>query len=178
MREDIQHILIQEGEIRARLVTLAAEIEQDLPDGPVLVVIVMKGGLVFAVDLLRHMNRAVELECIQVSSYHGGTQSSGKVDILERDMPSVRGKHVLLLDDIWDTGRTLEVLSEKMRQEGAASLRMAVLLAKKKAHAVVTPVEYVGFEIGDEFVVGCGLDYKGLYRNLPYIGVLKAGVYT
>lgn len=178
MREDIEHILIQESEIRSRLAALAAEIERDLPVGPVLVVIVMKGGLVFAVDLLRHMNRAVELECIQVSSYHGGTESSGKVDLVDRELPSVRGKHVLLLDDIWDTGRTVEVLSDHMRRAGAASLRAAVLLAKKKTRDVATPVEYVGFEIGDEFVVGCGLDYRGLYRNLPYIGVLKAGVYT
>ena len=113
-----------------------------------------------------------------MASYHGGLESSGKVDFLDRDFPEVKGRHVLLLDDILDTGRTLHAVSVRLIEEGATAVHTAVLLAKDKQRAQEVSADYVGFEIRDEFVVGYGLDYKGKYRNLPYVGVLKDSAIT
>jgi hypoxanthine phosphoribosyltransferase len=176
MRDEIERILIDGEEIGVRLDTMAREIERDFPEGPLVVVILLKGALVFAADLLRRMPRAMEIECLNVSSYHGGVESSGKVDFPDRHFPEVRGRNVLLLDDILDTGRTLHAVSRRMIEEGAVAVRSAVLLAKDKERAEVARADYVGFEIGDEFVVGYGLDYQGRFRNLPHVAVLKSAV--
>ncbi len=173
MRDDIERVLIDEAVIEKRLDSMAIEIERDFPAGPMVVIILLKGALVFAADLLRRVPRPLEIECLNVASYHGGLESSGKVDFLDRHFPEVKGQHVLLLDDILDTGRTLHAVSERLIEEGAVAVHTAVLLAKDKARAEEVQADYVGFEIGDEFVVGYGLDYKGKYRNLPYVGVLK-----
>jgi hypoxanthine phosphoribosyltransferase len=173
MQNDIERVLIDEAVIHKRLDAMAAEIERDFPQGPLVVVILLKGALVFAADLLRRVPRPLEIECLSVASYHGGLESSGKVDFLDRHFPEVRGRHVLLLDDILDTGRTLHAVAERLREEGAACIHTGVLLAKDKERAAEVDADYVGFEIGDEFVVGYGLDYKGRFRNLPYVGVLK-----
>ena len=176
MRNDIERVLIDEAVIEKRLDAMAALIERDFPKGTLVVIILLKGALVFAADLLRRVARPLEIECLNVASYHGGTESSGKVDFLDRHFPEVRGLHVLLLDDILDTGRTLHAVMGRLREEGAAAVRVGVLLAKDKARAAAVRADYIGFEIGDEFVVGYGLDYRGKYRNLPYVGVLKAAV--
>jgi hypoxanthine phosphoribosyltransferase len=173
MRDDIERVLIDEAVIEKRLDALAAKIERDFPQGPLLVIILLKGALVFAADLLRRVPRVLEIECLNVASYHGGMESSGVVDFLDRHFPEVRGRQVLLLDDILDTGRTLHAVSRRLMDEGAAAVKTAVLLAKDKDRAEEVEADYVGFEIGDEFVVGYGLDYQGRYRNLPYVGVLK-----
>jgi len=173
MRNDIERILIDEEVIHLRLDTMAEEIEREFPPGPLVVIILLKGALVFAADLLRRVPRVLEIECLNVASYHGGTESSGMVDFLDRHFPEVKGRHVLLLDDILDTGRTLHAVTRRLMEEGAAGVHTAVLLAKDKARAAEVAADYVGFEIGDEFVVGYGLDYQGKYRNLPYVGVLK-----
>jgi hypoxanthine phosphoribosyltransferase len=141
--------------------------------GTLVVIILLKGALVFAADLLRRVPRPLLIECLNVASYHGGTESSGKVDFLDRHFPEVRDHHVLLLDDILDTGRTLHAVRERLLEEGAAAVHTAVLLAKDKERAEEVEADYVGFEIADEFVVGYGLDYQGRYRNLPFVGVLK-----
>lgn len=174
MREDIEKVLIDEGVIQKRLDAMALEIERDFPAGPMIVIILLKGALVFAADLLRRVPRPLEIECLNVASYHGGMESSGKVDFLDRHFPEVRGRHVLLLDDILDTGRTLRAVADRLEEEGAVAVHTGVLLAKDKERAEEVEADYVGFQIGDEFVVGYGLDYKGRYRNLPYVGVLKA----
>jgi hypoxanthine phosphoribosyltransferase len=174
MKNDIERILIDEAVIEQRLDVMAAEIERDFPEGTLVVIILLKGAFVFAADLLRRVSRPLEIECINVASYHGGTESSGKVDFLDRHFPEVLGRHVLLLDDILDTGRTLHAVAERLRAEGAVAVHTGVLLAKNKARAEEVVADYVGFRIGDEFVVGYGLDYQGKYRNLPYVGVLKA----
>ncbi len=174
MRNDIERVLIDEAVIEKRLDAMAVAIERDFPDGTLVVIILLKGALVFAADLLRRISRPLEIECLNVASYHGGTRSSGQVDFLDRHFPEVRGRHVLLLDDILDTGLTLHAVSARLREEGAAAVHAGVLLAKDKPRAVAVTVDYVGFEIGDEFVVGYGLDYQGKYRNLPFVGVLKA----
>lgn len=174
MRNDIERVLIDEEVIEKRLDLIAAEIERDFPDGTLMVIILLKGALVFAADLLRRVSRPLEIECLNVASYHGGTASSGRVDFLDRGFPEVAGRPVLLLDDILDTGRTLHAVKARLVEAGAMAVHTAVLLAKDKARDEEVVVEYVGFRIGDEFVVGYGLDYQGRYRNLPYVGVLKA----
>lgn len=173
MRNDIERILIDEAVIERRLDHMAREIERDFPEGTLVVIILLKGALVFAADLLRRVPRQLELECLNVASYHGGMESSGNVDFLDRNFPEVKGRDVLLLDDILDTGRTIAAVAARLREEGASAVRTAVLLAKDKTRAAEVEADYVGFEIGDEFVVGYGLDYQGRYRNLPYVGVLK-----
>jgi len=173
MQADIERVLIDEKVIEKRLDMMAQEIERDFPDGTLVVIILLKGALVFAADLLRRVPRPLEIECLNVASYHGGLESSGTVDFLDRHFPEVRGRHVLLLDDILDTGRTLHAVSQRLREEGATRVHTAVLLAKDKDREEEVQADYIGFGIEDEFVVGYGLDYKGKYRNLPYVGVLK-----
>jgi len=173
MRNDIERVLIDERVIEKRLDSMAAEIERDFPQGPLVVIILLKGALVFAADLLRRVPRVLDIECLNVASYHGGVESSGVVDFLDRHFPEVRGRQVLLLDDILDTGRTLHAVSRRLMDEGALAVKTAVLLAKDKERAAEVEADYVGFEIGDDFVVGYGLDYQGKYRNLPFVGILK-----
>jgi len=175
MRDDIERVLIDEAVIEKRLDAMAAEIERDFPQGPLVVIILLKGALVFAADLLRRVPRVLEIECLNVASYHGGVESSGVVDFLDRHFPEVKGHQVLLLDDILDTGRTLHAVTRRLMDEGALAVKTAVLLAKDKVRAAEVEADYVGFEIGDDFVVGYGLDYQGKYRNLPYVGILKTG---
>lgn len=175
MRDDIERVLIDEAVILKRLDSMAFEIERDFPPGPMVVVVLLKGALVFAADLLRRIPRELEIECLNVASYHGGTESAGRVDFLDHHFPDVKGRHVLLLDDILDTGRTLHAVCQKLTEEGALAVHTAVLLAKDKERAEEVDAHYIAFHIGDEFVVGYGLDYQGRYRNLPYVGVLKIG---
>lgn len=173
MKNDIERVLIDEAVIQKRLDHMAMEVEKDFPEGPLVVIILLKGALVFAADLLRRVPRPLTIECLNVASYHGGIESSGQVDFLDRHFPEVKGQHVLLLDDILDTGRTLAAVTKRLTEEGAVAVHTGVLLAKDKVRAADVEADYVGFEIADEFVVGYGLDYKGKYRNLPYVGVLK-----
>lgn len=174
MKNHIEKILIDEDVIGRRLDTMALEIEKDFPPGPMVVIVLLKGALVFAADLMRRLPRPLEIECVNVASYYHGTESSGEVTFLDRCFPDVKGRHVLLLDDILDTGRTLDAVSLKLKEAGALAVHTGVLLAKDKIRSVEVEADYVGFKIGDEFVVGYGLDYQGRYRNLPYIGVLKS----
>jgi len=172
-REDVERVLIDEKVIERRLDVMAAEIERDFPAGPILAIVLLKGAFVFAADLVRRIPRPLDIECLNVSSYHGGTESSGTVSFLDHHLPDVQGRHVLLLDDILDTGRTLRAVADKLMDLGCAAVHTGVLLAKDKPRAEQVEADYVGFAIGDEFVVGYGLDYKGRYRNLPFVGVLK-----
>ena len=177
MHEDIEKVLIAEEVIGKRLDTIARKVEEDFASEDSLqVVAILKGALVFMADLLRRVPLKLEIECLNVASYHGGTDSSGKVDFLDQKLPDVKGRCVLLLDDILDTGRTLAAVSEKLRTMGAREVKTCVLLTKDKERAADVEADYSAFEIGDEFVVGYGLDYDGKYRNLPYVGVLKPEV--
>ena len=137
---------------------------------------ILKGALVSAVKRVRRLQKALEIECVNVGSYNGGKESSGQVDFLDAKLPPVEGRHVLVLDDILDTGRTLAAVEKKLREQGAQKVKSCVLLSKEKERAAEVEADFVGFGIGDEFVVGYGLDFRGLYRNLPYIGVLKEEV--
>ena len=168
-------ILFSAEAIAARLDGLAAEITAFYQGKPLTVVAILNGGLIFAADLLRRLPLSLRLECLNVASYHGGTESSGRVTFLQNRLPKLEGEHVLLLDDILDTGLTLHAVRQRLMEEARpASIRVAVLLQKKKERAQPMEADYAGFEIGDEFVVGYGLDYQGCYRNLPDIRVLNA----
>jgi hypoxanthine phosphoribosyltransferase len=173
LREDVERVLIDEKVIEKRLDAMAEEIDRDFPPGPIVAIVLLKGAFVFAADLLRRIPRPLDIECLNVASYHGGMESSGTVKFLDHALPDVKGRHVLLLDDILDTGRTLRAVADRLMEEGCIAVHTGVLLAKDKVRAENVQADYVGFEIGDEFVVGYGLDYKGRYRNLPFVGVLK-----
>lgn len=176
MHDDVEKVLIDEGVIEKRLDVIAERILQEFCGREFVVVVILKGALVFTADLLRRMPIPLEIECINVASYHGGTESSGRVDFLDARLPEVEGRSILLVDDILDTGRTLKAVRQKLADQGAEMVKSCVLLSKDKEREAEVDANYVGFHIGDEFVVGYGLDFRGLYRNLPYIGVLKEDV--
>ncbi|MCB1093435.1 MAG: hypoxanthine phosphoribosyltransferase, partial [Verrucomicrobiae bacterium] len=153
---------------------MGAQITRDFAGLPLTVVTILQGGAVFMADLIREIHLPLKLESISVASYHGGTESSGTVTFHQTRLPDLHGRHVLVLDDILDSGRTLEAILRKFRAECAPlSLKTCVFLSKKISRAVAIEADYSGFDIGNEFVVGYGLDYDGEYRNLPVIGVLK-----
>jgi hypoxanthine phosphoribosyltransferase len=173
MKDDIARVLVDEDEIHRRLDGMAGDIERDFPDEVLVVIVLLKGAFVFAADLLRRIPRMLEIECINVASYHGGTETSGVVSFLDHKLPEVKGRSVLVLDDILDTGLTLRAVADRLMEEGATQVKTGVLLAKDKERSAEVTADYVGFAIANEFVVGYGLDYQGRYRNLPYVGVLS-----
>jgi hypoxanthine phosphoribosyltransferase len=169
-------VFIQEADIRARVKALGAEIRRDHGEGaPVHLVAVLKGSFMFLADLARSIDGPVSLDFIAVSSYGGGTTSSGEVRLLKDVDRSVEGRDVILVEDIVDTGTTLHYLQEVFHARGARSLKTACLLSKPSRRKVDVPVEYIGFTIEDKFVVGYGLDFDEQYRSLPYIGVMVGG---
>lgn len=176
MHGDIEKVLVDEEVIQKRLDVLAERVTEDFEGKPLVVVALLKGAILFMADLLRRVPLPMEIECLNVASYHGGVESCGEVSFLDRSLPDVRGKHVLLLDDVLDTGRTLEAVMGRLRTLGAVEVRTCVLLAKDVPRRVVEEADYTGFGIGEEFVVGYGLDYQGRYRNLPFVGTLKSEV--
>jgi hypoxanthine phosphoribosyltransferase len=174
MNDDLEKTLFHATTILARIDEIAQQLTEDYRGKELTVLAILNGSLMFMADLLRRVPLPLQLDCLSVSSYHGGTTSSGEVKFDPRRLPDVRGRHVLIVDDILDTGRTLHAISEDLRQNsGARSVRVCVLLRKNKVRAESIDAEYVGFDIGDEFVVGYGLDYQERYRNLPFIGVLR-----
>ncbi len=177
MNEDVAKVLIDEEVIVRRVGTVAEKILLDFTGEEILVVGILKGALVFMADLCRRLPVPLQIETLNVASYHGGTQSSGVVEFLDGKSLDVAGRQVLLIDDILDTGRTLRAVKDSLLEMGARKVKTVVLLSKVKERAEEVNADYVGFEIGDEFVVGYGLDYQGRYRNLPYVGVLKEEVY-
>lgn len=172
MKEKVK-VLISADEIEKRLTEIAGEVAKDFKDEMITLVCILKGGVIFMVDLCRMLNQTVEFDFMDISSYGGGTDSSGVVKI-DKDLEnSITGKHVLLVEDIVDSGRTLSFLRKHLMAQNPASLRVCTLLDKPSRRVVdVQGPDYVGFVIPDEFVVGYGLDYDQRYRNLAYIGVL------
>ncbi len=175
LRMHLDRVLFNETDIAGRLDEMAAEISNDFEGESLTVVALMHGGLFFVADLLRRVDLPLQIECLSVASYHGDTRSSGRVTFLQNNLPDVAGENVLVLDDILDTGRTLHAITNRLSESGTPSrMKVGVLLDKNVERAQEILPDYVGFRIGDEFVVGYGLDYGGIYRNLPCIGVLKA----
>ena len=174
MHDHIDKVLFDESRILARLDEIAAEITSDYDGKELIVVPILHGGLILVADLLRRVKLPLKMECLSVESYHGGTESSGVVTFNQLRLPDLGGAHVLIIDDILDSGRTLGAIGRKVVEEcKPADVRICVLLDKQTERAEEVCPDYVGFEVGDEFVIGYGLDYRGRYRNLPYIGTLK-----
>ncbi len=165
-------ILLNESELHGGVEKLAREIDAFYGNRPLTVIAIMTGSLVLFADLIRRLSMPQRVGVIRASSYRGGT-TSGELKVDAEMMIDVKGRDVLLVDDIFDTGKTLDHLSEMMRGFGAVSVRTAVLLHKQRAHVVAMRPDFVAFQIPDEFVVGYGLDYLDMYRNLPYLGVLE-----
>jgi len=178
MNQDIEKILLSEEEIADKVQELGKTLAAEYRDKNPLVICVLKGAVVFMADLIRHMDIPCEMDFMAVSSYGSGTESSGMVKILKDLDASVQNRHVLVVEDIMDSGLTLSRLLELLRHREAASVKVVTLLNKPERRKVDLSPDYSGYDIPDEFVVGYGLDYSEKYRNLPYIGVLKPEVYT
>ncbi len=169
-------VLISEKEIQDRIRSMAAEIERDYPRGEEIhLVAVLKGGFMFMADLVRAMGPHVTMDFMAVSSYGNSTKSSGQVRVLKDLDSSLEGRHIIIIEDIVDTGLTLHYLQNILRARTPKTVRTACLLSKPSRRQVDVPIDYVGFTIDDYFVVGYGLDYGEKYRNLPYIAVLGDG---
>ena len=173
MQDDLDRVLFDEQTILRRLDELAAEITGQYRNRELTVIAVLNGSLIFMADLLRRIPLPLKLDCLSVASYHGGTTTTGEVVFKQLALPDVTGRHILILDDILDSGLTLAAIRDKLTTEQPLSVKVCVLLRKLKARLRPVEADYVGFNIGDEFVVGYGLDYLERYRNLPCIGVLR-----
>ncbi len=166
-------VLIDESALQTRIRELAAEIRAALPHDDIHFVCVLKGAFMFMADLVRAMDQRVSMDFIAVSSYGSGTSTSGEVRLVKDVDASLEGRHVVIIEDIVDTGLTLHYLQDILRRRGPASLHTACLLSKPARRKIDVHVDFVGFTIEDRFVVGFGLDYGETYRNLPYIGLLN-----
>ncbi len=177
--QDLERVLFTREEIARRVAELGRQISEDYRGKPLVLISILKGGIIFLSDLMRSITIPHAFDLVGASSYRGGASSSGKVIITKDAELDLRGKHVLIVEDILDTGHTLNVVCELLRIQGPASLEICCLLNKKRVREreLRQPLRYVGFEIPDEFVVGYGLDYGERYRNLSCIGVLKPEVY-
>jgi hypoxanthine phosphoribosyltransferase len=174
----LECVLLSEEAIAARVRDLATQISADYAGVKDLVLVgVLKGAFIFLADLARHLTVAHHVDFIALSSYNRGAASTGAVRWIMDTRVSVTHRHVLVVEDILDTGQTLEYLLRSFRARNPASLRACVLLSKPERHQIEVPVDYLGFEIPDVWVVGYGLDYADRFRTLPYIGVLKRAVY-
>lgn len=173
MQADLARVLFDEATILRRLDEIAAQISADYRDRELTVIAILNGSLIFMADLLRRIPLPLKLDCLSVASYHGGLETTGELIFRQVALPDIAGRHILILDDILDSGVTLSAVGEKLQTGGPSSIRVCVLLQKKKTRRRTVAADYVGFEIEDEFVVGYGLDYMERYRNLPCIGVLR-----
>ncbi|HTU17975.1 MAG TPA: hypoxanthine phosphoribosyltransferase [Gemmataceae bacterium] len=166
-------VLLSADDIQQRVAEMARQIADDYRGQSVTIVGVLTGCLMFLADLVRHLDLPLRIGLLQASSYRGATTTPGALHIQPELLPDLRGRHVLLLDDILDTGQTLAYLREHLQTLGVASLRIAVLLRKEGRQQVHIEVDYCGFDIPDAFVVGYGLDYNDENRHLPYVAVLS-----
>jgi hypoxanthine phosphoribosyltransferase len=179
LESDVAEILITEEQIRAKVAELGAQLSSDYAGRQLTLVSVLKGALPFMADLMRAISIPVQIDLMEVSSYGGtATETSGLVRILKDLRESIEGKDVLIVEDIIDTGLTLNYLLRYLRGKNPRSLRVCALLDKPARRLVDIDISYLGFSIPDRFVIGYGLDYGEYYRNLPFIGVLKPGVYS
>jgi len=177
LEQDVAEVLIDEAALQAKVRELGGLISADYADRQVTLVSVLKGALPFMADLMRAISTPVRIDLMEVSSYGASTESSGKVRIIKDLSSSIEDKDVLIVEDIIDTGLTLNYLTTYLRGKEPRSLNICTLLDKPARRLVDIELAYCGFEIPDRFVIGYGLDYDEIYRNLPYIGVLKPEVY-
>lgn len=177
MGDDLERVLLTEEQLKSRLDEMAAQIDADYAGRELLLVGVLKGAVMVMADLARRLHTSVQMDWMAVSSYGAGTSSSGVVRILKDLDADLTGRHVLIVEDIIDSGLTLSWLLANLRSRGPASVEIATMLRKPEAATVEVDVRYVGFDIPTEFVVGYGLDYAERYRNLPFVGTLAPHVY-
>ena len=178
MHPDLEKILITEQELQKRVREIGEQISADYAGKEILVVGILKGAAVFLADLVRYVSGSVYFDFMAVSSYGAGSASSGVVRILKDLDRPIEGRHVIIVEDIVDTGLTLNYLVQSLQSRNPASLKVCTLLDKPERRVAPVKVDYNGFAIPDQFVVGYGLDYNERYRNFPYIGVLKRSVYA
>ena len=177
LEHDIDHVLFSEEQLAQRVAEIAAQIDKDYAGKEPLLVSVLRGSFVFMADLVRQITVPCTVDFMAVSSYGSGTTSSGQVKIVKDLSETIEGKDVIVVEDILDSGNTLSYLLKLLEARRLASIRLCTLLDKPERRTKPVEVQYSGFTIPDEFVVGYGLDYDERYRNLPYIGVLKPKVY-
>jgi hypoxanthine phosphoribosyltransferase len=169
----LESVLVSEAEIKKRLKKLGSEIMELYGEQEITVIAVINGAILFTADLLRHIDNPIRLDCIRISSYRNETRSTDKPQVLGNLSLDLSNRHVLLIDDILDTGKTLSLIVSMIQKLHPASVRTCVLLDKRGRREVEFEADFVGFQIPDKFVVGYGLDFAERYRNLPCIGVLK-----
>ncbi|HEU7641463.1 TPA: hypoxanthine phosphoribosyltransferase [Streptococcus pneumoniae] len=178
LENDIKKVLVSHDEITEAAKKLGAQLTKDYAGKNPILVGILKGSIPFMAELVKHIDTHIEMDFMMVSSYHGGTASSGVINIKQDVTQDIKGRHVLFVEDIIDTGQTLKNLRDMFKEREAASVKIATLLDKPEGRVVEIEADYTCFTIPNEFVVGYGLDYKENYRNLPYIGVLKEEVYS
>ena len=178
MHEDIKQVLLTKEQIEQRVAEMGKQITADYQGKELVVVVLLKGAAWFATDLTRAIDLPLRVDFMVASSYGNGTSTTGNVKVKLDISENIAGKHVLLIDDIIDSGVTFAAISDMLRLNKPASLKTVALCDKAERRINGMEADYVGFKIPDEFVVGFGLDYAGDYRNLPYIGVLKPSVYV
>lgn len=178
MKDDIKKVLLSEEELHTRVSELGAQLSRDYEGKNLLMVSVLKGSVVFMADLMRAISQPAEIDFMVVSSYGSGVKSSGVVKIVKDLDINLQGKDILIVEDILDSGMTLDYIKGMLQDRNPSSIRICTLLDKPARRKADLQADYVGFTVPDEFVVGYGLDYDERYRNLPYIGVLKPEVYS
>ena len=178
LEQDIKKILISQDEITEAAKKLGAQLTKDYAGKNPILVGILKGSIPFMAELVKHIDTHIEMDFMMVSSYHGGTASSGVINIKQDVTQDIKGRDVLFVEDIIDTGQTLKNLRDMFIEREASSVKIATLLDKPEGRVVEIEADYTCFTIPNEFVVGYGLDYKENYRNLPYVGVLKEEVYS
>lgn len=175
--DDVAEVLIEAENLQKRVAELGAQISADYAGRDLLLIAVLKGSVLFLADLMRHITVPHSIDFMATSSYEG-TQSSGVVRILKDLDMSIEGRDVLIVEDIIDTGYTLDYLLRILRERNPNSLRVCTLLNKRERRRVDIPLDYIGFDIPNKFVIGYGLDFNEIYRNLPYVGVLRPELYA
>ena len=174
----LDHVLVSEPAIRRRVAELGGQINRAYRRRDLTVIAIVNGALIFTADLLRQMRSPLRLDCVRATSYQQGTKSAGQPVVIDNLKLDIKDQHILLVDDILDTGKTLFAVKKLLLQKGAASVKTCVLLDKKARRVVPFQAEYVGFDIPNEFVVGYGLDYAEKFRNLKVVGTLAPHVYS
>lgn len=172
MKEQI-HVMISEEEVNARIAEIAVQINEDYKGEEIVAIGILRGGVYFCTELTKRITVPVILDFMEASSYGAGTSSSGQVNITKDLIEDIAGRHVIVVEDIIDTGRTLSLLLDNLRARKPKSLKLCTLLDKPERRIVQVPVDYNGFVIPNKFVIGYGMDYAQKYRNLPYIGVVE-----
>lgn len=169
MMKQLNNVLIEKDEIQAKIKEMGEQITKDYEGKEVLVIIVLRGAVFFAMDLIKHLDLDLTFDFIQVSSYGAATESSGKITLKKDIEENIEGRHVLIVEDIIDTGLTMEYLINHLKAKNPASLKSAILVSKPSRRTIDVPVEYIGFEVPNHYIVGYGFDKDNHYRNLPYI---------